>query len=1012
MVIDLIEKRNFDGMILLMEHVANTMTDAEIRRLFRNISGLPIISIGRSSKALTSVLIDNKRSMRNLVSHLLKDHGYRRIAFINGPRTSIDGRQRFDAYKETLLESGTAIDERLIVNDGDFYASGTDAVKILLDERRIDFDAIVAANDAMAIFAIKELERRGIRVPADVAVTGFDDIEAVRQRNPGLTTIRQSLVDIGRESVKAMRAVLTGENVQPRIVLPTQLIIRESCGCTDVDKLDRILSCGGRVRDQKKRRVRRGPADGAERLVEIIEQQAPSLLEKSGVRTAVESLARGLPAVGNDGERRKFLKRIGDLFGRFFEMKTDMEAVYRFTVSFFSAAADGCGDPARRELFRALQNESLIVAGLSAEAHRSSHEVNLKTIEESKLIINDDFLNLINLSRLKEIISMQLLPWLPFKRFYVCLYTDSSRRTARLLMQYHSGSVVHPATDKSPFPAKELVPGVMQKNSVFEYFVVALFFAETNFGYIVFDVTNRVVDPIYHSLAAQISASINSAMQTKAIQEFAGHLEEKVKERTRQLESANRERTNFFNNIAHEIKNPLTLIHNYLDAYIAKVGLSDELQALKSNFEALVEVMDHYLSREKIESGRIVYRHNQIADFSDIVRNDVILFTESARRKRLRFYDEIAPDIFVAADPEALEGVVGNLLQNAVRFTKKGGSIKVSLGRRGDKVEFSVKDTGVGLSTEQIEHIFERYYQVNGAGEGAAGFGIGLDIVKKILDELGAEIRVTSVKGRGTTFICGFTPARTTTPVRTHFKRTVQPTVHEADDARRGVRSNLLYVEDNAELLSYFVDHTKDIFNVYCAVNGFDALEKLKHIPKPNIIVSDILMDKMDGFRLFDEMMKNEYYRDIPFIFLTGINTRMDRLKALNQGAVDFITKPFLMDELIAKIRSNLKIREALKKKTILFLGSKVYRAIEAEVNKHEDEIFKHNSDDIDRLYVRYGISKKEIEIISLLRLGLPHKQIAARLNISMNTMRTHMTRIHKKCNVNSTLELFAKLKV
>ena len=244
-VIDLIDTRNLDGMILLAEDAANTMTDAEVKRLYRNLSGVPIVSIGRSPKAETSVLIDNKRSMRDLVMHLLSDHGYRRIAFLNGPETSIDGRQRFEAYKETLEEFGVPIDKKLIVFDGDFYSSGEDAVRTLLDQRRADFDALVAANDAMAIFAMKELQLRGIRVPDDVAVAGFDDCENGRLLVPGLTTIRQSFYDIGRECVNAMLAILTGKKVPRRIVAPTRLVIRESCGCSNVEKLNRILSSGG-----------------------------------------------------------------------------------------------------------------------------------------------------------------------------------------------------------------------------------------------------------------------------------------------------------------------------------------------------------------------------------------------------------------------------------------------------------------------------------------------------------------------------------------------------------------------------------------------------------------------------------------------------------------------------------------------------------------------------------------------------------------------------------------------
>jgi DNA-binding NarL/FixJ family response regulator len=156
--------------------------------------------------------------------------------------------------------------------------------------------------------------------------------------------------------------------------------------------------------------------------------------------------------------------------------------------------------------------------------------------------------------------------------------------------------------------------------------------------------------------------------------------------------------------------------------------------------------------------------------------------------------------------------------------------------------------------------------------------------------------------------------------------------------------------------------------------------------------------------------MADDYYRDIPFLFLTAVNTRPDRLKALNQGAVDYIAKPFRIDELIAKIQSNLRIQEALKKKNVLLLGNQLYRALEDSLHKNQGEPASNVFDNYS-LFVKHGISRQEIEVISLLKLGLLHKQIAARLNISINTVRTYIARIYKKFNVNSPLELFAKLK-
>jgi len=942
--------------------------------------------------------------------HLLGDHGYRRIAFLNGPETSTDGRQRFEAYKETLEEFGVPIDKKLIVFDGDFYSSGEDAVRTLLDQRRADFDALVAANDAMAIFAMKELQRRGIRVPDDVAVAGFDDCENGRLLVPGLTTVRQSFYDIGRECVNAMLAILTGKKVPRRIVAPTRLVIRESCGCSNVEKLNRILSSGGRSSAKPRRPVPGAAPDGASRLTAAVEKSMPFLFEKPRVRAEVEELARRLPRVGDADGRGLFIKDLEALCNHLFEMKEDLETVWKFIASFFTAAGRDDGGRERLEQLKDLRRESMMLAVFSKQRYQEGRWVLFRRIKNYQPIVNEDFSDQLNVEQLRETVFIQLQK-MQFKQFYVFLYTDQSRQTAKPLLLSHARPGAPPTLHRAPFPAKQLLPASLKNHKCSAHIVSALYYRNIEFGYIVFDISDLVVEPVYDNLATQISTTINSAIQAKAIHEYAEKLEDKVKERTRQLEQAARERTDFFNGIAHEINNPLTIISNYLDAYIEKRGMSDELKVLKTNFESLLGVIENYLSREKIESGRIAYRHDQVADFSDIVRNDVILFRESARRRFIRLDDEIDPEVVVAADPEALERVVGNLLQNAIRFTKAGGAVKVSLRRKKDRVEFSVKDTGIGLTSEQMKHIYERYYRAHTGGDGAAGNGLGLYLVKKIIDELGAGIRVTSAKGKGTTFTCGFTPARTQARVRAPLGRAVPATENEADGSALEERGIVLLVEDNAELLAYLVENTKRLFNVYYATDGLDALEKLKHVPKPNIIVSDVLMDKMDGYRFYEELMRDDAYRDVPFVFLSAVKSRADRLKALNQGAVDFITKPFLMEELIAKIKSTLRIQDALKKKNLLFLGSKVYQAIEGEMRKYEEDSSGGDLANGSQLYAKHGISKKEIEVISLLKLGLPHKQIAARLDISINTMRTYLARIYRKCNVNSSLELFAKLK-
>ena len=194
-VIQLIDPRLVDGMILLGELVNNTLTDEEIKTFKTVLADIPVVSIGLFRFARSSLVIENKKGLREIIAHLIRDHHYRNIAFITGPPTSQDSRERLKAYSDTLKRFGLPVRPELIV-PGDFYSLGAEAVRVLLDERKLDVDAIVSANDSMAIFAMKELNRRGLRVPDDIAITGFDDIEECQFVQPKLTTVRQLFFDL------------------------------------------------------------------------------------------------------------------------------------------------------------------------------------------------------------------------------------------------------------------------------------------------------------------------------------------------------------------------------------------------------------------------------------------------------------------------------------------------------------------------------------------------------------------------------------------------------------------------------------------------------------------------------------------------------------------------------------------------------------------------------------------------------------------------------------------------
>jgi len=227
---DLAKPDQLDG--LLFAGYGGHGANADDLKKFRDVYGdIPVVTQSVDLAGASMFIPDNAGGMRAEVRHLIEDHGYKRIAFIRGPHGQVDAEQRFQAYKDELKAHNLRFDEKLVV-DGDFKPDGgRDATSILLDERGVRFQAIVAANDRMAFGALEALQQHGMRVPEDVALAGFDDLREAQATGVPLTTVRQSFYTAGKHACETLLKRINGDTVQNVTVTPTQLLIRWSCGC-------------------------------------------------------------------------------------------------------------------------------------------------------------------------------------------------------------------------------------------------------------------------------------------------------------------------------------------------------------------------------------------------------------------------------------------------------------------------------------------------------------------------------------------------------------------------------------------------------------------------------------------------------------------------------------------------------------------------------------------------------------------------------------------------------------
>lgn len=237
---DLLDPHDFDGILALGGTLSSQLGSTAFSDWMKRFSPLPMVSLGVELESCHSLIVDGVPGMKDTLRHLIQVHNHRRIAFIRGPLNSVEAEERYAAYRGVLAELGIAEDPRLVLQGTWLRESGAAAVGELFDERGIEVDAIGAiasANDYMALGAMDALRSRGIAVPGDIAITGFDDVELGRCAVPPLTTVQQPLEALGREGIKRLVALIDGKPEPKLARLPTTIVGRRSCGCAKAEVL-------------------------------------------------------------------------------------------------------------------------------------------------------------------------------------------------------------------------------------------------------------------------------------------------------------------------------------------------------------------------------------------------------------------------------------------------------------------------------------------------------------------------------------------------------------------------------------------------------------------------------------------------------------------------------------------------------------------------------------------------------------------------------------------------------
>ena len=509
-------------------------------------------------------------------------------------------------------------------------------------------------------------------------------------------------------------------------------------------------------------------------------------------------------------------------------------------------------------------------------------------------------------------------------------------------------------------------------------------------------------------------------------------LDQKVKERTAELNEAleqlkqlDRSKTNFIAAVSHELRTPLTLLSVPLEGikngrYGKKLDSESHVFSLiERNVIRLKNQINQLLDFSRLDLGTMVFEP-QLIELTGYCRGLAAELESLADKKGLYLAVDNragADEVFIKADKPMLETVALNLLNNALKFTEKGGiQIIVSKTPDDEKIILTVKDTGIGFTPDDKSQIFKRFTQAEESRERhREGAGLGLALVSEIAERHGWGLEAEGRPGEGSEFSIIMQAADGGGQITADYsddnslyssrQERMEPGLlfpkQENDGIKDKKKDTILIVEDNPDMWIVLQDLLSSEYNLKWCAGGRAALVWLKSKPQLSMIICDVMMPGMSGFSFRRNMLKDNDYSTLPFIYLTALADPQEKAEGLKTGAVDYIQKPFVGNELLLKVRNLVEsykssYLQAVKDRQSVERLSRIAAGIISEPSDQER--------------AKFGITKAEQRVVELVRLGLQDKEIAAELSISARTVSSHLSHLYQKTDTQNRVELINKL--
>ncbi len=496
-----------------------------------------------------------------------------------------------------------------------------------------------------------------------------------------------------------------------------------------------------------------------------------------------------------------------------------------------------------------------------------------------------------------------------------------------------------------------LLPGGAWSESPHQAVVLPLARSGETFGFLIAGVSPlRTFDDDYKGffdlMAGQVTTAIANAQAY-----------EQERKRAEALAELDRAKTTFFSNVSHEFRTPLTLMLAPLEDTIANLNGTipsqecEQLQLVQRNGMRLLKLVNSLLDFSRIEAGRVQASYEPV-DLATYTAELASTFRSLIERAGMSLIVDCLPlPEAIYVDREMWEKIVLNLLSNAFKFTL-GGTITVRLQCVENCVELTVSDTGVGIPSEELPHLFERFHRIkNSQGRSFEGSGIGLSLVQELVKLHSGKIDVSSTFGQGSCFTVTIPTATAHLPPEqigasctlastalgampyveeaqrwlpegdfrlpiVGFELDNNPTNLNLAPANQATESKILLADDNADMRDYIRRLLSRSYIVQTVADGVAALTAIEKNP-PDLVLTDVMMPGMDGFELLRSLRSNPATQDIPIILLSARAGEESRIEGLAAGADDYLIKPFSARELLARVEASLKLARLRQEATV-----------------------------------------------------------------------------------------------